>query len=254
MIVLAIETATGAESVALVTENKVLAEVNADIKFGHSSTLLLNIEKIFKTTALEISAVDAIAVSAGPGSFTGLRVGFSLAKGLAYAAKKAFLAIPTLDALAYSFSKTGEGITPLDGKKKKVTTLICPLLDARKEEYYFSLYSKTEKGLVSLLASNSLPLPALIKEVKKQKAEKIVFFGNGADKCKEELKKSFKNADFPEVPPRASAVGALAIFKLLNNEKQDFNKTLPMYIRKPDAVLKKQEKQKQQGKQGKKEK
>ncbi|MFH1074618.1 MAG: tRNA (adenosine(37)-N6)-threonylcarbamoyltransferase complex dimerization subunit type 1 TsaB [Candidatus Firestonebacteria bacterium] len=239
MIVLAIETATSAESVALVTEDKVLSESNIDILFGHSSTLMNNVEKVFRTAVLDIFSVDAVAVSAGPGSFTGLRAGFSLAKGLAYAAKKPFCAVPTLDALTYAYAPSGAGILEQSGKKLKSARLLCPMLDARKNEYYFSLYSETEKGPVRLLAPASLPVEAVIKTVKNLKAESVVFFGEGAVKCGEELKKAFKNAAFSEVFPRASAVGALAVFKLLKGEKQDFEKALPLYIRKPDAVISK---------------
>src|SRR3989339_255870 len=248
MIVLAVETATSAESVALVSEDKVLAESDSFIEFGHSSTLMSSIEKVFKIARIDISSIDAIAVSAGPGSFTGLRVGFSLAKGLAYAAKKPLYSIPTLDALAYLYSKSGKDIIELTGKKMKSVNLLCPLLDARKEEYYFSLYSETGKGIIKILPENSLSLTALIKTVKSIKSEKIVFIGNGTLKCRAELEKIFKNASFPDILPKASAVGALALLKLQKGEKQDFNKTLPLYIRKPDAVIKKQ------GKQGKKEK
>jgi len=242
MIVLAVETATSAESVALVSEDKVLAESDSFIEFGHSSTLMSSIEKVFKIARIDISSIDAIAVSAG------LRVGFSLAKGLAYAAKKPFYSIPTLDALAYLYSKSGKDIIELTGKKMKSVNLLCPLLDARKEEYYFSLYSETGKGIIKILPENSLSLTALIKTVKSIKSEKIVFIGNGTLKCRAELEKIFKNASFPDILPKASAVGALALLKLQKGEKQDFNKTLPLYIRKPDAVIKKQ------GKQGKKEK
>jgi len=240
MIVLAIETATGAESVALVTEKRVLAEVNSEVEFGHSSTLMNNIAKVFKRAGLDISAVDAIAVSAGPGSFTGLRVGFSLAKGLAYAAKKPFYAIPTLDALAYAYAKKGNGILTAAGKNLKNKELLCPLLDARKNEYYFSVYANTEKELFQIITPLSLPLDTLIKTVKKIKGERLVFFGNGTLKGGEELKKNFNNGSLAGTRLNASSVGQLALFKLLKGEKQEFNKALPLYIRKPDAILNKE--------------
>jgi tRNA threonylcarbamoyl adenosine modification protein YeaZ len=239
MIVLAIETATGAESVALITEKKVLSEVNVDIEFGHSSTLLNNIDKVFKSDSLDISSVSAIAVSAGPGSFTGLRVGFALAKGLAYASKKPFYTIPTLDALAFAYSKTAGGVLPKPGKKTPGLKLLCPLLDARKNEYYFSAYTETKKGLARLLPFNALPFEVLLKDVKKLKPESIVFFGNGTTKCGEEILKAFGNASLAEVPLRAAAIGGLALLELAKEKKQDFNKALPLYVRKPDAVISK---------------
>jgi len=239
MIVLAIETATGVESVALITEKKVLSQVSVDIDFGHSSTLLNNIDKVFKAAALDISSVSAIAVSAGPGSFTGLRVGFALAKGLAYASKKPFYTIPTLDALAYECAKIAEGVLDKPGKKTPGLKLLCPLLDARKNEYYFSVYTETKKGLARLLPFNALPFEALVKAVKELKPESIVFFGNGINKCGAELLKAFKNASLAEVPLRAPAVGGLALLELAKGKKQDFNKALPLYVRKPDAVVSK---------------
>jgi tRNA threonylcarbamoyladenosine biosynthesis protein TsaB len=243
MLILAIETATSVESVALVTEERVLAEVNAATDSGHSVKLLNNIDKLFNKTKLDISRIDAVAVSAGPGSFTGLRVGFSLAKGLAYAAKKPLFAVPTLDALVYSYAKTEKRIIEKTGKIKKGLKLFCPLLDARKEEYYFSAYSSGEKELIRLLPYASLPAWAIIKAVKNMEAESVIFFGDGVIKMGEEIKKTFKKDALAEIYPRAFAVGALALLQLKNGENQDFEKTLPMYIRKPDAVLNKEAKE-----------
>ena len=116
MIILAIETTTSVESLALVTEGKILAEINLDNGLSHSARLVKNVDYLFKSAGLSISDVSAVAVSSGPGSFTGLRVGFSLAKGLAYAAKKYFLAVPTLDAFAFSVCRLTGGVA---GKKIK---------------------------------------------------------------------------------------------------------------------------------------
>ena len=241
MIILAIETTTSVESLALVTEGKILAEINLDNGLSHSARLVKNVDYLFKSAGLSISDVSAVAVSSGPGSFTGLRVGFSLAKGLAYAAKKYFLAVPTLDAFAFSVCRLTGGVA---GKKIKngPENVFCPVIDARKNEFYFSAYAENASALVKLREESSLPAEEMLKELKSLKAKKYYFFGDGVIKSGPEIKKALKCPVFLEAFPRASAVGALALLELARGEKQDFNKALPFYLRRPDAVINKEAK------------
>ncbi len=239
MILLAIETATSVESLALVTEGKLLAELDLDNGLSHSPRLLKDIDFLFKALGLSISGISAVAVSSGPGSFTGLRVGFSLAKGLAYAAKKPFIAIPTLDAFAFSVCSLSGGVAGKEPKSRP-EKVYCPILDARKNEFYFSAYAEEGNTLLKLLAENALSIKDLLKELKQIKADKYYFFGDGISKCRAEIKNTIKDPVFLEAAPRAASVGALALLKLGRGEKQDFNKALPFYVRRPDAVINKE--------------
>lgn len=241
MIILAIETTTSVESLALVAESRILAEVSFDNSLSHSTRLMKNIDYLLKSASLAMADISGVAVSGGPGSFTGLRVGFSLAKGLAYAAKKPFLPVPTLDAFAFSVCRLEGGVTEkkLKGSPERV---FCPLIDARKNEFYFSAYAEGRGTLVKLLKEDALSSKELLEKLKGLNADKYYFFGNGLVKCGGEIKKTLKSAGFLDAVPRASSVGALALLKLAQGSIPDFEKALPFYIRKPDAVINKEAK------------
>ncbi|RKY01883.1 tRNA (adenosine(37)-N6)-threonylcarbamoyltransferase complex dimerization subunit type 1 TsaB, partial [Candidatus Poribacteria bacterium] len=126
MRVLGIDTSTTTGSIGLIDGDKVVAEHVLDVMETHSSRLMPAIDQMLKKAGLSIWDVDLIAVSKGPGSFTGLRVGVATAKGLAYALRKPIVGVPSLDVLAF-------GVKFFDG-------LICPLLDARRGEVYGAIY------------------------------------------------------------------------------------------------------------------
>ena len=116
MLVLGIETSTRAAGVALVSDEKILAEISQESKLYHSENLLPQIEQVLNIAKVE--KVDAVAVSIGPGSFTGLRIGLAAAKALAYAWKVPIIGVPTLHALAYHFPLTSATVmTLIDAQK-----------------------------------------------------------------------------------------------------------------------------------------
>lgn len=132
MRVLAIDSSGLTAAVAVVEEDRTIAEYTIDYKKTHSQTLLPMIDEMAGMLELELSTIDAIAVSGGPGSFTGLRIGSATAKGLGLALGKPLIHIPTVDALAYQVYGCGD--------------IICPIMDARRSQVYTGLYTFSRKA------------------------------------------------------------------------------------------------------------
>ena len=126
MKILALDSSGLVASVAVVEEDQLLAEYTVNYKKTHSQTLLPMLDEIAKMIELNLETIDAIAVAAGPGSFTGLRIGSATAKGLGLALKKPLIPVPTVDALAYNLYDT--------------TGVICPMMDARRKQVYTGIY------------------------------------------------------------------------------------------------------------------
>lgn len=127
MKILAIDSSGMTASVAITEDDKLTAEYTVDYKKTHSQTLLPMLDEVKKMTELDLSSLDAIAVAAGPGSFTGLRIGSATAKGLAEALNKPIIEVPTLDAMAYNVFGCED--------------VICPMLDARRGQVYTGFYT-----------------------------------------------------------------------------------------------------------------
>ena len=127
MKVLAIESSGLTASVAVVEETRTVAEYTVDYKKTHSQTLLPMIDEVVRMTDLDLAEIDAIAVSGGPGSFTGLRIGSATAKGLGLALDKPLIHVPTVDGLAYQVYGCGD--------------IICPIMDARRNQVYTGIYT-----------------------------------------------------------------------------------------------------------------
>ena len=126
MIILAADTSTKIGSVALVEDESPIAEYTLNVSETHSARLMPTIDRVLKDCGMQIAEVDALAVAIGPGSFTGLRIGLATFKGLALAAEKRLVAVPTLDALAASLAFSQH--------------MVCPILDARMGEVYAEFY------------------------------------------------------------------------------------------------------------------
>lgn len=220
MRLIAIETATLIGSIAIADDEKLISELTLNIKATHSEKLMAAIDHLMELSGLTLNDMDAIAVSIGPGSFTGLRIGLSAAKGLSYGSGKPLIGIPTLDALAsnLSFSRY----------------LVCPILDARKGEVYTAIYSKNEK-----VADDMAVKPASLIEMIK---EDTVFLGDGVSAyrnlLKEQLRGLYHEAPLPLQLPKASNVAILALDRLRNNDVDDPFTLVPRYIRKSEAELK----------------
>ncbi|MCM1030270.1 MAG: tRNA (adenosine(37)-N6)-threonylcarbamoyltransferase complex dimerization subunit type 1 TsaB [Oscillibacter sp.] len=168
-LILNIDTSTSVCSVALSRDGQLLALKENDEGLNHSLLLGTYIDDILKENHLTAGMLDAIAVSMGPGSYTGLRIGVSMAKGLCYGATKPLIAVNTLQALAASVSRRiGED------------ALYCPMIDARRMEVYTALYDKENHSVMETKAE-------IIDENSFQEILQnhiIYFFGNGSDKVK----------------------------------------------------------------------
>ena len=177
--ILLIESSTEVCSVALSNNGKIISIKETAEGLSHSELLGVYIRDILKENNFEPSQLDAIAVSKGPGSYTGLRIGVSMAKGLCYAAQKPLIAISSLDAMAdYLIQNPSEF-----GVKLQDNTLVAPMIDARRMEVYTSLYDS--KGSVV----NPISAKIITEESYSELFEgnEILFFGNGAFKCKETI-------------------------------------------------------------------
>ena len=177
-LILSLDTSTQICSVALASDGKLLGMRESTDDKSHSRLLSVFIQEILSEHSLEVSGLDAIAVSMGPGSYTGLRIGVSTAKGIAYGSDIPLIGISTLDALVSGAMQNKEIKSILE---KENTTMLCPMIDARRMEVYTAVYSSsgkmTEDVSASIINENSY-----IKDFEKGN---IVFFGNGAGKCME---------------------------------------------------------------------
>jgi len=173
--ILSIETATNICSVALSRNGQLLSLRESSVKNAHSSVLTIFIEESVTSAGIKTDEIDAIAVSEGPGSFTGLRIGVASAKGLCYALDKPLIAIPTLKAMA-SGMLIMENVT----RHASRVTLLCPMIDARRMEVFSAIYDsgihEIRETLAEIIHSNSFS--DILKEYT------IVFAGDGAAKCK----------------------------------------------------------------------
>jgi tRNA threonylcarbamoyladenosine biosynthesis protein TsaB len=212
-IILAIETATSVCAAAILRGEEILANVHQDQANIHGAMLVPMIEEAFKIANLELAEIDAIAYSAGPGSFTGLRIGLSTAKGLAMAADKPLISVPTLEALALSCIH-----------KRDEQSLWVPMLDARRMEVYLAAYDNQGTEVIQPQAwemDKALPL---------WEARPTYFFGDGAPKLRvllEELGWTYLEASLS-----AQYVGKAALPRYLRGEFENLQSANPVYLKK----------------------
>jgi len=224
MKILAIETSTRMGSIALVEGPLLKAQHILNISATHNQRLLPGIERILADAGWSLDDLDGFAVSLGPGSFTGLRIGLSIVKGLAWATGKPLAGVPTLDALALNVSF--------------VSHTICPILDARKGEIYTALYRQGDEGipqrLTSYMAIKPEELVALISET-------TVIIGDGLLSYGDYLKRELGNR-LVLAPPHlsvihASSVAWLGWHRLRSGESEDVSSCTPLYVRPSEAEL-----------------
>jgi len=213
-LILAIETATTNCSVALFNGNKIIAlkEQNSD-GYTHAEQLTLFIEEVVKSAKVNLQDIQAVALSKGPGSYTGLRIGTSTAKGLCYALDIPLLATSTLKAMAFAMTK------------HQATDIYCPMIDARRMEVFSALFDKDNKeirGVQADIVDEDTYAKFLDKEV--------LFFGDGALKCKEII--NHKNAMFIKgIYPSAKDIGTLANIKFEDKDFEDVAYFEPYYLK-----------------------
>lgn len=213
--ILSLETSSRNCSVAVHRDSSVLALAEIHIGQSHASKLAPMIEEVMSLAGLTFDQLDAVAVSSGPGSYTGLRIGVSTAKGLCYALGIPLIAINTLELLAFQVSKM---IT--------TNSLLCPMIDARRMEVYCMLVDKNLK-VISPVEAKVIDETSFDETLK---TNDIIFFGDGAMKCKSVITR--KNAFFiDDINPSASQLGFLAYDKFIKNETEDLVNFEPFYLK-----------------------
>ena len=223
MNILGIETSSSWGSVAVVKDDRIVFSSYLDIKVTHSERLLPQIDIALKSSSLQISDLDIIAISNGPGSFTGLRIGLAAAKGLCFPDEIPVYPVNTLRLLAAN----------LYGNKYP----ILPFIDARMQQVYTALYDHELKEIIAPCCTD--PLDFLLKI-----DQKVTIIGNGVDRYEELVKKNLM--DFSVVPlyqsiPTAQNLVSLALFDKpdLEFDFQFVSSLEPYYLRKSQAELNK---------------
>jgi len=219
--ILCIETATVACSVALTSNGNVLSKKETTDKNAHSAKLTLFIDEVLKENNIGYANLDAIAISKDPGSYTGLRIGVSTAKGLCYALDLPLISINTLQSLAYGMS----GFNSL-GKIVGEGFVLCPMIDARRMEVYAALYNS---GLGEIRETKAEIIETdSYSEFLEQ--SQVVFFGDGAEKCKEVI--SHPNAIFMDgVLASSGNMALLAYQKYKQKDFEDVAYFEPFYLK-----------------------
>lgn len=236
MRILAIDSSGLVATVAVVEETKTIAEYTVNYKKTHSQTLLPMLDEISKMTELDLGTVDAIAVSGGPGSFTGLRIGAATAKGLGLALDKPLIHVPTVDALAYDLWGLEE--------------IICPIMDARRNQVYTGIYTFRDGELVVLEEQMAIGIDELAERLKAYEG-KVYFLGDGVPVHREALETTWMRGREIRFAPchmnhqRAAAVGALGIEYMKKGRLETAAEHKPEYLRMSQAERERAEREKQ---------
>jgi tRNA threonylcarbamoyladenosine biosynthesis protein TsaB len=223
MIVLSIDSATESASCAIMDNEKLLGEVSLNNKKQHSVVLMPLVDSLLKNLQLTIKDIDGYVISKGPGSFTGLRIGMSMVKGLSQGSNKPFVSVSSLDALAFNLAYTGG--------------IICPILDALRDNVYTALYSFENRILIKSTDYMALHIDELIKLLKEQN-KAVTFIGDAVDKFGSKLQESLQEVSFAPKHlnlVRASSLGELGLKLLEEGVYDDLYTSAPIYLRKPQA-------------------
>lgn len=234
MKILAIDTSGLVAGVALAEDDVLRAEFTLNDKKTHSQTLLPMLDQMRQMLGLELDTVDAIAVAAGPGSFTGLRIGSATAKGLGLALQKPLVEVPTLEALAYDLYGTDR--------------LVCPMMDARRNQVYTGLYEFTPEGegcgLRVLTDQCAVDVACIVEECNRLGRE-VVFLGDGVPVYLERIRECVRVPYF--LAPahmnrqRAGSVAALGMVYASRGKTVDAARHQPLYLRKSQAEREREE-------------
>jgi tRNA threonylcarbamoyladenosine biosynthesis protein TsaB len=210
---LAIESATKNCSVAIFENEKLLhfKEINSD-EYLHAEKLTLFIEEVLTKVSFTLKKIDGIILSKGPGSYTGLRIGTSIAKGLCYSLEIPLISISSLKSMALAISN------------KKDYKFYCPMIDARRMEVFASIYDESNNEVREIRAD-------VVDEFTYSEylEDKVLFLGNGALKCRSIIKSN--NASFIEIFPSAKDFGVLGFEKFVKKDFEDLAYYEPYYLK-----------------------
>ncbi len=213
-------------------EEELIAEYTVNYKKTHSQTLLPMLDEIVRMTELDLDTVDAVAVAAGPGSFTGLRIGSATAKGLALALNKSVIAVPTLEGLAYNLWGTG--------------SIVCPIMDARRGQVYTGIYEFRGDELTVLEGQMAVSIEELGQKLMSYQ-RRIIFLGDGVPVFRDALtERIMPGKDITFAPcqmnrQRAASVAALAIRYYRDGRIETAAEHKPEYLRVSQAERERKE-------------
>ena len=231
MRILAIESSSLVASVAIVEDGVTLAEYTANFKMTHSQTLLPMIDSMVGLFGIDLATIDAIAVSGGPGSFTGLRIGSATAKGLGLALNKPLIHVPTVDGTAYN----------LYGAKG----LICPIMDARRNQVYTGIY-RFEQDFEVVMEQDAMDMAELIEKLNSM-GERVIFLGDGVpvheNKIRELMTVPFDFAPAHMNRQRAASIATLGAVYYAEGKIQTAAEHGPDYLRKSQAEREREERE-----------
>ncbi len=221
MKILAMDTSSLSASCALLEEDVVLGECFANVKLTHSQTIMPMVQSLLSQTRIPLEAVDLFAVTDGPGSFTGLRIGLSAVKGMAHALGRRCIGVSTLEALAYQY--------------RGVDCVVAPVLDARCSQVYTALFRWNGNELTRLEKDSAIPIAQLEKWLKNA-GEPVFLVGDGAKLCYNSMKERVPGIRLASPAlqfVRASSVALAALPDIANAVEP--SALVPAYLRLPQA-------------------
>lgn len=218
MIILGVDTSTDLLGAAIVENEKVLVSIRTKRRLGHSDYLIPLIDKALGNSRLSLGDIDGFAVSKGPGSFTGLRIGVTAIRAFSLVTKKPIVGVPTPDVISYN-------------AKKQNSSLICPVLDAKQNNVYACVFKNKDGVMKRQSAYLLLPVEKLAGYIKNQP---VIFLGDGIRIYGQRLKEIFgKHALFLEEKfwyPDAAWVARLGYEMLKNGKKDNPYDLVPLYL------------------------
>jgi tRNA threonylcarbamoyladenosine biosynthesis protein TsaB len=229
MKVLAVETATSWQSVAILDGSRVLARHDQDAAGSHAKLLLPTIDRLFRETGLTVKQLDGLAVSIGPGSFTGLRVGLATLLGFRTISQLPLVVVPTLEGMAWNL--------------KGASTLLCPILNSRRGELYWALFRWTGDNRLERVASEQVGTPVMLGN---SLTESVLVFGEGWMEEESAIRTSISSSvTMIEAPdsakkPSAVSIGLSGIERLRRGEHAGIGIS-PLYVQRTAAELKYEE-------------
>lgn len=236
MKILGIDSSGMVAGIAIVEDDITVAEYCVNYKKTHSQTLMPMLDDVVRLTEQDLESIDAIAVSAGPGSFTGLRIGAATAKGLALALDKPIVSVPTCHALAFNVWGTD--------------SVVCPIMDARRNQVYTGIYRFCDNELIVIQEQNACDINELIDRLNELCADgqSVIFVGDGIPVYREAIESAI-NCKYAFAPAhmnrqRAASVAALGgiYYNMGKTIKSDDFK--PEYLRKSQAEREQEERKK----------
>lgn len=239
MRVLALDSSGLVATVAIVEEEQTIAEYTVNYKKTHSQTLLPMLDEIVRMTEMDLHTIDAIAISGGPGSFTGLRIGSATAKGLGLALEKPLIHVPTLEGLAYNLCG--------------YDALICPIMDARRNQVYTGIYRFEGEALRCVEDQMALDVAELATRLN-ELGEKVTFLGDGVPVYQKQLEEKL-TVPYTFAPAnmnrqRAASVGVLGLQYLKEGKTETAAEHQPDYLRVSQAERERAERERMEREKG----